>query len=275
MKTNGMIRPGKDLPAELKRLSRKDFLRLGGAGVAGAAMLSTAGCGVFDSGGQGGQGGGGGGGNTLTFNLGDTIRDLDSATTTDSASGDVLLNIMEGLYRLDADTQPQPAQAESVEISEDGLDHTFTLRDGIKWSDGSPVTAQDFRYGWLRALNPDTGSQYAYIITTFVEGAADFNSGDGSEDDVAIEAPDDKTLKVRLTAPAPFWVGLTSFQTYMPQKQSFVEEQGDDYASNVQALLFNGPYTLTTFKPTSEVTFEKNPDYWNKAEVTIPKVQAR
>jgi len=275
MKTNGMIRLGKDLPAELKRLSRKDFLRLGGAGVAGAAMLSTAGCGVFDSGGQGGQGGDGGGGNVITFNLGDTIRDLDSATTTDSVSGDVLLNIMEGLYRLDADTQPQPAQAESVEVSEDQLTYTFTLRDGIKWSDGSPVTAQDFRYAWLRALNPDTGSQYAYIITTFVEGAAEYNAGDGSEEDVAIQAPDDKTLEVKLTAPAPFWVGLTSFQTYMPQKQSFVEEQGDDYASNVQALLFNGPYTLTTFKPTSEVTFEKNPDYWNKVEVTIPKVQAR
>nr|MBA3791853.1 hypothetical protein [Rubrobacter sp.] len=107
MKINGMIGPGKDLPANLKRLSRKDFLRLGGAGVAGAAMLGTAGCGVF-GGGQGGNGGGGGGGggNSITINLYDTIRDLNSTTTTDSVSTDLLLNLMDGLYRLDENTQP-------------------------------------------------------------------------------------------------------------------------------------------------------------------------
>lgn len=269
------VRPTIAGPLDLRRLSRRDFLKMGGAGLAGATLLGTAGCGVFEGGGTQGNGGGGGGNRTVTLNLGDTIRDLDSATTTDSASGDVLLNIVEGLYRLDENTEPQPAQAEKVEMSDDGLNYTFTLRDGITWSDGSPVVAEDFRYAWLRALNPDTGSQYAYIISQFVEGADAYNTGDGSEEDVAIQAPDDKTLEVTLTAPAPFWLGLTSFQTYMPQKQSFVEEQGEQYATNADTLLYNGPYTLTDFKPTESVTFVKNEDYWNKGEVPIERVQAR
>jgi oligopeptide transport system substrate-binding protein len=182
---------------------------------------------------------------------------------------------MEGLYRLDVETLPVPAQAEGVEISDDQLVHTFTLRDGIKWSNGDPVTSQDFRYAWLRAINPDTGSQYAYIITTFIEGAADYNEGKGSEADVAIEAPDDKTLKVTLTDPSPFWLGLTSFFTYLPVQQKFAEQQGDKYAQSADALLYNGPYVLDEFKPTEGVTLTKNDGYWNKSKVAIEKVEGK
>jgi oligopeptide transport system substrate-binding protein len=257
-------------------MSRKDFLKLGGAGLAGAALLGTAGCGSVFQGGQQGDGGGGGGGTkSIVINLGDTIRDLDSTTTTDSVSSDVLLNVMEGLYRLDENTQPQPAQAESVDISEDQLTYTFTLRDGIKWSNGDPVTAQDFKYAWLRAINPDTGSQYAYIITTFVEGAAAYNEGSGSESDVAIDAIDDKTLEVKLADPSPFWLGLTSFFTYLPLQQKFAEQQGDKYAQSSDALLYNGPYLLEQFKPTEGVTLVKNDDYWNASEVDIEKVEGK
>jgi oligopeptide transport system substrate-binding protein len=258
-------------------MSRKDFLKLGGTGLAGAALLGVAGCGsVFQGGQQGGGGGGGGGGSkSITINLGDTIRDLDSTTTTDSVSSDVLLNVMEGLYRLDENTQPQPAQAESVDISSDRLTYTFKLRDGIKWSNGDPVTADDFKYAWLRAINPDTGSQYAYIITTFVEGAAAYNEGSGSEGDVAIDAIDDKTLEVKLADPSPFWLGLTSFFTYLPVQQKFAEQQGDNYAQSADALLYNGPYLLSAFKPTEGVTLTKNDDYWNKSEVDIEKVEGK
>ena len=202
-------------------------------------------------------------------------RDLNSTSTTDSVSSDVLLNVMEGLYRLDENTQPQPAIAESVEISDDQLNYVFTLRDGVKWSDGSEVTAQDFEYAWIRALDPDTAGQYAFIIGQFVEGGTEFNLGEGSREDVGIRATDDKTLEVQLALPAPFFLGLTSFYTYYPQKQSFVEEQGDDYAQSADALLYNGPYTLTTFSPTQGVTFVKNDKYWNAENVDIQKIEAR
>jgi oligopeptide transport system substrate-binding protein len=263
-------------PSGAFRISRRDFLKMGGTGLAGAALLGTAGCGVFQQ--DGGQQGGGGGGEnneSIAINLGDTIKDLNSTTTTDSVSFDVLLSVNEGLYRLDENTQPQPAQAEGVEISSDKLTHTFTLRDGIKWSDGSPVTAQDFEYAWLKALDPDTAGQYAYIISTFIQGATEFNAGEGSREDVAIRALDDKTLEVVLVSPSPFWLGLTSFFTYLPQKQEFVEQQGDNYAQNKDALLYNGPYILSEFNPTKGVTLTKNKGYWDKANVDIETVEGR
>jgi oligopeptide transport system substrate-binding protein len=262
-------------PLDLSKMTRRDFLRMSGGGLAGATLLGAAGCGVFQ--GEGGQqGGSGGGAKSITLNLGDTIRDLNSTTTTDSVSGSyILLNVMEGLYRLDENLKPQPAQAESVDISDDKLTYTFTLREGIKWSDGSPVTANDFKYAWLRALDPNSAGQYAYILSTFIKGATEFNTEKGNADDVAIDTPDDKTLKVELVSPSPFWLGLTAFQTYSPQKQSFVEEQGDKYAQDANALLYNGPYTLTNFRPTQGVTFVKNDKYWDKDNVDIQQIDAK
>ncbi|CAN5880669.1 peptide ABC transporter substrate-binding protein [soil metagenome] len=255
-------------------MSRADFLKIAGTGLAGTAMLTVPGCGVF--GGSGGGGGGGGGSSkSVAINLEQTIRDLDSAVTTDSVSTEVLLNVMSGLYRLDVNTRPVPDMAESVDISSDGLEYTFTLRDGIKWTNGDLVTSEDFKYAWLRAIDPDTGSQYAYIITTFVKGADEYNTGKGSAGDVAVEAPDDKTLKVTLLSPAPYWLGLTSFFTYLPQSQKFVESKGDKYALSPDALLYNGPYKLTEFNPTNGVVVAKNEDYWNADNVEISKVDAK
>src|SRR5215212_3850607 len=254
-------------------MSRRDFLKISGTGLAGAAMLTVPGCGVFSD--SSGGGGGGGSSKSIAINLEQTVKDLDSAQTTDSVSTEILLNVMSGLYRLDENTKPVPDMAEGVDISDDGLNYTFTLRDGIKWSNGDPVTSQDFKYAWLRAIDPDTAGQYAYIITTFIKGADEFNRGKGSADDVAIETPDDKTLKATLVAPSPFWLGLTSFFTYLPQNQKFVEEQGEQYAQNADALIYNGPYLLTEFNPTNGTTVVKNEDYWNTDNVDIPKVEGR
>jgi oligopeptide transport system substrate-binding protein len=253
-------------------MSRRDFLKISGTGLAGAAMLAVPGCGVFsDSSG----GGGGGSKNSITINLEDNYKDLNSTTTTDSVSGEVLLNVMSGLYRLDENVKPVPDMAEGVDISEDGLVYTFTLRDGIKWSNGEPVTSHDFKYAWLTVADPKTASQYSYFIYTYIKGANEFNSGKGSAEDVAIETPDDKTLKVTLLAPSPYWLGLTAFQSYAPQNQKFVEQQGDKYAKSPDALLYNGPYTLIQANPTSGVTVVKNEDYWNAGKVDIQKVEAK
>ena len=274
MKTRKVLLQRGEAPGAV-RITRRDFLKIGGTGLAGATLLGTLpGCGVFQQGG-GQQGGGGAGSNAITINLQDSIRDLDSTTTTDEVSFNVLVNIIEGLYRLDPDARPVPAQAEDVQISEDGLTYTFTLRDGIKWSNGDPVTSQDFRYAWLRALDPDTGSQYAYILSTFIEGGDEFNTGKGSAEDVAIEAPDDKTLEVKLVSPAPYWLGLTAFPSYLPQNQAFVEQQGEKYGQSTDALIFNGPYTMTEFSPTEGVTLVKNDDYWDAENVDIQRVEGK
>jgi len=251
-------------------ISRRDFLKIGGTGLAGATLLGAVpGCGIFQKSG-GGQGGGVG--NSIALNLANPIKDLNSSSTTDSASTTILDNVTEGLYRLDPNNKPVPAQAESVQISDDGLNYTFTLRNGIKWSNGDPVTSHDFKYAWLTALDPDTANIYAYIISTFVKGADEFNTGKGSAEDVAIATPDDKTLKVTLLAPSPYWLGLMSFFTYYPQNQKFVEKQGNNYAQTPDALLYNGPYTMTSFNPTEGATLEKNENYWDKGNVDIQKV---
>lgn len=269
-------------PAGAFDLTRRDFLRLSGGGLVGAALLSASGCNIF---GGGQQGGGGGNGKGVIVNLGDTIRDLDSTTTTDSVSTDILLNVMSGLYRLDPKQQPVPDMAEGYELSEDKLTYTFRLREGIQWSNGEPVTSQDFKYAWLRAMDPDTAGQYAYILTTFIKGGPEFNEGPTSDenkeehdrlrDNVAIETPDDKTLVVTLQSPSPFWLGLTSFFTYLPQKQSFIEEQGEQYAQNADALLYNGPYELTEFNPTEGVTMVKRDEYWDADSVDIERVEGK
>jgi len=253
------------------QFSRGDFLKIGGTGLAGATLLGAVpGCGIFQ---QDGGGQGGGVGNSIAVNVANPIKDLNSASTTDSASSSILDNVTEGLYRLDPNNKPVPAQAEGVQISDDGLNYTFTLRNGIKWSNGDPVTSHDFEYAWLTALDPDTANIYAYIISTFVKGADEFNTGKGSAEDVAIETPDDKTLKVTLLAPAPYWLGLMAFFTYYPQNQKFVERQGNNYAQTSDALLYNGPYTMTEFNPTEGATLEKNENYWDKGNVDIQKVE--
>ena len=122
------IRPGKGLGGT--QISRRDFLKISGTGLAGATLLGTAGCGVFS--GSGGGGGGGGSSKSIAINLEQTVKDLDSAQTTDSVSTEILQNVMSGLYRLDPNSRPFPDMAEGVDISEDGINYTFTLRDGIK-----------------------------------------------------------------------------------------------------------------------------------------------
>ena len=271
MRTKKVVLGRGETPGAI-RISRRDFLKIGGTGLAGAALLGAAGCGVFE---QGGQQGGGGEGESIVINLEQNIADMNSTSTTDSVSSELLLNVMSGLYRLDENTKPVPDMAEGVDISEDGLNYTFTLRDGLKWSNGDPITSHDFKYAWLRALDPKTAGQYAYIIYTYVKGATEFSSGKASADDVAIETPDDKTLKVTLVAPSPFWLGLTSFFTYLPQNQKFVEDQGEQYAQNADALIYNGPYLLTEFNPTNGATVVKNENYWNADNVDISKVEGR
>src|SRR5215210_4786764 len=261
------------VPSGAIRISRGDFLKLGGAGLAGATLLGTTGCGVFQQGGGGEQGAGN---STFDLNLGTEIPDLDSATTSDTTSFDVLTNVMEGLYRLDPNNEPVPAAAEGVEMSNGDLTYTFTLRDGLQWSNGDPVTSHDFKYAWLRALNPETASTYAYILY-FIEGAEEYNLKKGSAEDVAIETPDDKTVRATVTAKAPFFLQLTSFVTYFPQQQEFVEKLGDKYAQDGESLLYNGPYTMTagSIGGGSTVVLQKNEKYWDKANVAVNTINGR
>jgi oligopeptide transport system substrate-binding protein len=266
------VRPGKGLVGT--QFSRGDFLKLSGTGLAGAALLGTAGCGsLFEGGGSGSVKKT----DTLNINLTTEVADLNSATTSDAYSFNVLTNLMEGFYRLDPDQNPKPASAEGVEISKDELTYEFTLRDGLVWSNGDPVTTYDYKYAWLHVLDPETAATYAYIISSFVKGADEYNTDKAGADAVAIETPDDKTLRVELVSKSPFFLQLMSFVTYFPQQQEFVEKMGDKYAQDGDSLLYNGPYTMTAGSQGggSTVVLQKNEKYWDKDNVAVKTINFR
>ncbi|PTX59121.1 oligopeptide transport system substrate-binding protein [Melghirimyces profundicolus] len=195
---------------------------------------------------------------------------LDSAITTDTVSFQILNNITEGLYRLNKDNEPEPAIAKDVEISDDKKTYTFKLRDA-KWSDGKPVTAHDFEFAWKRALDPKNKSQYAYILFP-IQGAQEYNEGKGDQEDVAVKAVDDKTLKVELKDPIPYFLMMTSFATYRPQREDIVEKYGKDFAEDPDKMVYNGPFKLTQWQHNKSLKLEKNEKYWDKDKVKLDTI---
>lgn len=263
-------RLGRGATIRFRRVTRRNFLKVGGAGLVGTALLGVAGCNVFGDGQSGG--GNGGGEKTLNDYLEGDISTLDPGAATDGYSFAVINNLAEGLYRLDENEEPRPAKAEGVEVSDDKLTYTFTLRESIKWSNRESVTSRDFKYAWLRAMDPEIAQLYSFILSDYIKGGAEYVAGDGRAGDVAIETPDDVTLEVTLSNPAPYFLSLTAFPTYMLLNQKFVEKQGDKVAQSADTLISNGPYELAEFGPSSRVVLEKSAEYWDKNNLALEKV---
>jgi len=195
---------------------------------------------------------------------------LHPALATDTTSGVILTNTFEGLTTLDADARPVAAAAESWEVSEDLKTYTFKLRDA-KWSNGDPVVAGDFEYAWKWALNPDNLSEYASILYP-IKGAAAYNNGEGSADDVGVKAQDEKTLVVTLENPTPYFLELTAFKTYAPLNQKVVEGNDEWYADAGENYVTNGPFTLAEWRHNDTIVLKKNPEYWDADKVSLETV---
>jgi oligopeptide transport system substrate-binding protein len=189
---------------------------------------------------------------------------------TDSTSSAILINVFEGLTRLDADGQPQAAMAEKWDVSEDGLTYTFHLRDA-KWTNGDPVVAGDFEYAWKWALNPDNLSEYASVFYP-IKGAEAYNNAQGTVDEVGVKAEDEKTLVVTLTNPTAYFLELTAFKTYLPINQKVVDGKDDWYAEAGENFVTNGPFTLDTWKHSDSIVLKKNDGYWDAANVALETV---
>lgn len=201
------------------------------------------------------------------------LNTMDYEIATDGGSFTMQHMCIAGLIQKDGNDQVQPDLAESWDISDDGLTYTFHLRDGLKWSDGTPLTANDFVFGWQRLVDPDTASEYNYIMSTIcVENAADIISGAKDKSTLEVEAPDDQTFVVHLTQPCSFLLGLMNFPSFLPLNEAFYEKEGDQYALSVNDLLYCGPYTMTDWQTGNEYTFTKNPDYWDADRVTEENV---
>ncbi len=201
---------------------------------------------------------------------------LDPALAQGTHDSWILMHTFEGLmtYDKDGNVVPGMAAAEPV-ISEDGLTYTFTLKDGMKWSNGDPVTAKDFEFSWKRVSDPDLAADYAYQVF-YIEGmeerfTGEDANGDGkvaTVDDIGVKAIDDKTLEVKLVAPTGFFTELTAFYTYFPVNQKVVEAN-PDWAKNGDTHVGNGPFKLTRWDHNAKIILDKNPEYYDVANIKI------
>ncbi|WP_210126765.1 peptide ABC transporter substrate-binding protein [Staphylococcus sp. GDY8P83P] len=200
------------------------------------------------------------------------ISSLDSALVTDTVSFDLFNQVYEGLYTLDKNDKAQPGVAKEMpKKSNGGKTLTIKLRKDAKWSNGDPVTAQDFVFAWKRVVNPDTASEYAYIMYD-LKNAEDINMGKKDVDKLGVKALDDHTLKIELNKPIPYINEMLAFGTYLPQKEKVVKNHGEQYATTADKTVFNGPFKVQDWKVEDKIQLVKNEDYWDKKKVHLDRV---
>lgn len=202
------------------------------------------------------------------------LPNMDSAKSTDVVSGTVLNNVNEGLYRQNPDNELELAMAaEEPEVSEDGLTYTFKIREDAVWSNGDPVTADDFIYAWARLATPETAAEYSYMIDGVVKNASAILTGEMEPSELGATAVDDKTLEVQLEKAVPYFKDLLTLPMFLPQNEAFVTEQGDKYATNSDTVLYNGPFVLDEWDGTGlSWVLNKNEDYWDKDTVVLDTI---
>src|SRR5699024_10031757 len=207
----------------------------------------------------------------LYLNNGVEPTSLDPSIGVDQVSWDPLINLMEGLTRLSLDHTAQPGVAEDWDISEDGLSYTLHIREDANLSDGDPVVAEDFVYAWKYMLDPENASEAAFLAY-FIEGGEDYNSDEGSADDVNITAVDEKTLEVVLEAPTGYFLDLLTNPAFFPVNHKVAEED-QDWHAEADTFVANGPFELDSWAHDDEMVKAKNEDYWDDDEVILDKVQ--
>lgn len=209
---------------------------------------------------------------TLNINIKTEPPSLHPGTSSDTTSSAVLDQVFEGLTRINLEGEPEEAMAESIDVSEDGLTYTFQIREDAEWSNGDPVTAEDFEYAWKWVLDPESAdTDYAYQLYP-IKGAEDAKENGGSLDDVGITVEDEKTLVVELTQPTDYFLELTAFHTYYPLNKDVASENdkwaldvGDDYVTN-------GPFKLVSWDHKDRIVIEKNEDYWDADTVQLETI---
>ena len=263
------------------------MLKIAAAAMAGALAVSLAACGSSASTGTTATGEAAGsteateaGETGFTVQLGPNPETLDPALNASIDGGNTLLTIEEPLLIIDENNEVQPGQAESYTVSEDGLTWTFTLRDGLKWSDGSDLTAADFEYSFKRLASPDTAAPYAETVVGMIDGYqdaignpdADGNmTTDPDWDALNVHASEDgKTLTIQLSYPCSYFDKLAAFVATAPVQQATVEANGDAWCTEPDTFICNGPYMITEWTPSERIVLSKNPYYvggWDSSKI--------
>ena len=255
------------------------------AAMAGALAVSLAACGSSASTGTANATGEAAdaaeaGSTGFTVQLGPNPETLDPALNAAIDGGNTLITIEEPLLIIDENNEVQPGQAESYEVSDDGLTWTFHMRDGLKWSDGSDLTAADFEYSFKRLASPDTAAPYAETVVGMIDGYQDAignpdedgnTTTDPDWDALNVHASEDgKTLTVQLSYPCSYFDKLASFVATSPVQQATVEANGDAWCTEPDTYVCNGPYMITEWTPSERIVLSKNPYYvggWDSSKI--------
>jgi oligopeptide transport system substrate-binding protein len=195
---------------------------------------------------------------------------LDQAHTSINIEEFILKDLYEGLTIYDASGKIVPGAAESWTLSEDNVKYTFKLRADAKWSDGSPVTAEDFAFSFRRVEDPKTAAGYANILYP-IKNAEKVNKGELPPTELGIKAVDEKTLEITLERPTPFFLELLAHQTALPVSKASVEKNGADFVKP-GVMVSNGAFRLVSHVPNDQLVVEKNANYWDAANVKLDKV---
>ena len=207
----------------------------------------------------------------LSVQVGPDPETIDPALNSAVDGGNMLLHSFECLLAVDENGQLVPGQAESWETSEDGLTWTFHLRDGLKWSDGSDLTANDFVYSWKRVCDPMVAAPYAETVLSMVEGYDKAIEGD--LDALQVVAQDDNTLVVTLSTPCSYFGSLAAFATLSPVQEATVTANGDAWATSAATYISNGPFYVSEWVPGSYIMMSKNPYYWNADAIKLDGIK--
>ena len=206
----------------------------------------------------------------LYLNNGEEPTSFDPSVGFNAVSWSSLNNLMEGLTRLSEDHLAVEATAEKIDVSDDGLTYTFTIRDDAKWSNGDPVVAGDFVFAWRHMLNPETASPAAFLAY-FIEGAEAYNNGEGDAEDVAVEAQDEKTFVVKLTSPNEAFLNIITNPSFFPINEK-VATANPKWFTEAATFVGNGPFKLASWDHDVNFVFEKNENYWDADNVKLDKV---
>ena len=252
--------------------------------IAGAMALS--GCGGSKSGGEGTKSGDttqtAAGKKILTIQLGPDVESIDPALNSAVDGANYILFAFDNLLKMDEDGKVVPGLAEKYEVSDDQLTWTFHLRDGLKWSDGSALTAEDFVYSWQRLVDPNVAAPYAQTVLGMVEGYDDAigrpdvdgnTTVDPDPTKLKVEAPDEKTLIVHMAKPTPYFDKLAAFVSLSPVKKDVVEANPDGWSIDPKTYISTGPFKLTGWEPGSYLMFEKNENYWDADSIKLDGIK--
>lgn len=212
-------------------------------------------------------------GGTLNVMVEVEVASLDPQVATDGTSFEVIADYTDGLMQMDETGKAVPAIAESCDVSEDGLTYTFHLHKDAKWSNGDPVKADDFVFGWQRAVDPATASEYSYMLSDIgqVKNAADIIAGNKPVTDLGVKAVDDNTFEVSLNVPVSYFLSLMYFPTFYPVNRTFYEGLAEGtFGTSPKTVLSNGAFVLDSYEPAAlSFSLVKNADYYDASKVKL------